>query len=169
MPISTTLDRSSPSNFALVFPKLPSETTLAATDELTLAIHTTIIPSLNLDLIEQRFMGATTQRASGQITFEPWNISFIVDSEFKNWKALHDWVTFINNAKDDFIEKHGDYAVDATLRVLDNFQAAVFELYFVSVWPTNLGEISLSYREGEQVLESSATFSYDRFEQRAAQ
>jgi len=167
MTITTTLNHSSPSNFELCFPKLPSETTLDAGDEFTLSIFSTIVPSLNLDLIEHRWMGSATQRASGNVVFEPWNINFIVDVNFTNWQLLYNWVTYINNAKDDYIKEHSNYAVDATLRVTDNFQAEIFKLFFVGVWITNLGEVTLSYREGDQVLECSASFAYDYFESRS--
>jgi len=167
MTINTILDRSSPSNFELVFPKLPSESTLDSADEFILSIHTTIIPSINLDLAELRWMGAATQRANGNITFEPWNVNFIVDVNFINWQLLFNWITFINNAKDDYIDMHKNYSVDATLRIIDNFQEEIFKLFFVGVWITNLSEVSLSYREGEQILECTAGFAYDYFETRS--
>jgi len=166
MTISTVLNNSSPTNFELCFPKLPSELTLDSADEFTLKIFNTIIPSLSLDIMEQRWMGAATQRASGNVVFEPWNIGFIVDVNFTNWQLLFNWITFINNAKDDYIDMHKNYSVDATLRVINNFQEEIFKLFFISVWPNSLGEISLSYREGEPVLECTAGFAYDYFETR---
>lgn len=165
-PISVNLDKSGPSNFQLVFPKLPTETTLGATHELTLNIHGTIIPGLSLDTIEGSWLSAVIPFDSGRMTFEPWTVEFTVDSQFLNWKVLYRWLTAINNNKD----KHGalpsEYAVDATLRVTDNFRNEILRIYFTNVWINMLGEITFSMREGETNLECTCQFVYDRFELR---
>jgi hypothetical protein len=165
-PISVNLDKSQPSNFSLVFPKLPTEATLGATDELTLNIHGTIIPGLALDTVEGAWLGAIVQFDSGRMTFEPWTIEFTVDSQFLNWRVLYRWLVAINNNKD----KHGalpsEYLVDATLRVTDNFKNEILRIYFSNVWINMLGELSFTMREGEANLECTCQFVYDRFELR---
>ena len=164
MSINATLNKSSPSNFQLFFPKLPTEISLEATKELTLNIYSTIVPSLSLDVTSMPWMGAKIFQESGGITYDPWNTSFLVDSDFKNWKVLWYWLTYILNNKDIFGRNRDEFVVDATLHVTDNFDEAIFKLFFVNVWITSLGEITLSTREGENVLECQATFQYDRYE-----
>jgi len=167
MALDTVVDKASPSSFELVFPIVPggaTTDTLATNKELTLNIFSTIIPGATLDLEEHRWQGTKAQRASGTITYEPWNINFIVDAEFKNWQILWKWMQYINNNKDKMLENHSDYAVDAFLRVVDNFQSEVFKLQFIGVWINNLSEITLSHREGSQQLECNAALVYDRFE-----
>ena len=166
MSLTTIVDKASPSSFELVFPVVPQGTNLTTNRELSLNIFSTIIPGLTMDVAEERWMGAKTTHATGSLTFEPWNISFIVDSEFRNWTVLYNWMTYINNNHDKFIENYSDYVVDATLRIVDNYQNQVFTLFFVGVWINSLGELSLSTREGEQLLECTASFVYDRFEMR---
>lgn len=164
MAVNVILDKSSPANFQLVFPKLPSETTLAATEELTLNIFGTIVPGMTLGAIEQRWMGAKYWVDDGNVDFEVWNVDFVVDSEFTNWKTLHKWIITINDNN----AKHGDlpsnYAVDATLRVTDNFNNEVLRIHFSNVWPQSLGEMSFTTREGERNMECQASFVYDRYE-----
>ena len=166
MAINVNLDKSSPANFQLVFPKLPTETTLGATDELTLNIFGTIIPGLSLDIIEGTFMGAVIPFDSGRMTFEPWTVEFTVDSEFLNWLVLYRWLTAINNNKDVHGALPSEYLVDAVLRITDNFKNEILRIFFTNVWVNMLGEISFTTREGETNLECTCQFVYDRFEVR---
>ena len=87
-----------------------------------------------------------------------------VDSVFSNWIVLYKWLTYINNNKDRYGRERDSYKVDATLRVLDNFRNEILVIDLVGVWINMLGEISLTYREGSQNLESAANFIYDRYE-----
>lgn len=166
MALSTQLNKASPFSFELVFPLIPVQSELKGNEEFTLNIYETVLPGVTMDMEESRWQGAKTNRASGELTFEPWNVSFLVDSEFKNWQIILKWFMFINNNRDKYIDLQRNYAVDATLRILNNFQEQKFSLFFVDVWPSSLGEISLTYREGEPSLEAQVSFIYDRFELR---
>jgi hypothetical protein len=166
MAIDTNINKSSPSNFELVFPKIPTETTLAATDELTINIYSTIIPGTTIVMEEGKWLGATSKFAAAPAVFEPWNVTFTVDSNFYNWKVLFKWLMYIHNNKDKLAELKSNYAIDATLRIVDNFRQEILRIFFVDLWITALNEVTLSYREGEQNIECTATFEYDRFELR---
>jgi hypothetical protein len=158
------LNKASSFSFELVFPIIPPQTEVRANEEFTLNIYETVLPGVSLGIEERRWQGGVVQLASGELTFEPWNVSFTIDSEFKNWITLFKWVTFINNNKDKYLDEYFRYSVDETLKVIDNFQNHIFSLFFVDVWPNNLGEISMTYREGETVLDAQVSFVYDRFE-----
>lgn len=109
-------------------------------------------------------MGGKVQDATGELTFEPWTVNFTIDSEFKNWQVMFKWFMFINNNMDKYIDTHENFAVDATLRVTDNFQNQIFSLFFVDVWPQMMGEVQMTYREGEMNLDTQVSLAYDRFE-----
>jgi len=166
MTVTTNLQKASPASFELVFPILPEGVGLSSGRELTLNIFSTIIPGVTMDVEEQRWQGTKTTQAAGVLTFEQWNVNFLVDSELLNWKSLFNWLVYINNNKDKMLENPEDYVVDATLRVIDNFGSGVFKLYFVNVWINALAELTMSHREGDQQLECNAQFVYDRFELR---
>jgi hypothetical protein len=166
MALDTQLNKASPFSFELVFPLIPLQTELEANEEFVLNIYETVLPGVSLDAQDQRWQGGVTKQATGELTFEPWNVNFMIDSEFKNWQVLFKWFMFINNNKDKYIDTHFVYSVDATLRVTDNFQNQIFSLFFVDVWPNNMGEVTMTYREGEPNLECQISFVYDRFEVR---
>ena len=143
---------------------VPMGENIRSTQGLTLNIHTTVIPSLTLETTDINWQGGVAHQDIGAITFEPWLVQFTVDSVFDNWLVLYKWLTFINNNKDRYGRSTDTYKVDATLRILDNFRQEILVMDLTGVWINMLGEISLTYREGSNNLESSANFVYDRYE-----
>jgi len=164
--LDTQLNKASPFSFELVFPVIPTQRDLRTNEEFTLNIYETVVPGVSLDITENRWQGGKTNMASGELTFEPWNVNFSIDSEFLNWKLMFEWFMFINNNKDKYIDTRKNYAVDATLKFFSNFREHRFSLFFVDVWPNSMGEIQLTYREGEPNLEGQVSFVYDRYELR---
>lgn len=160
------LDKASPANFSLVLPNLPPDVTIAETQELVINIFGTVIPGVSLDMIEYFWAGGKFHADSGLITFDPWTVDFIVDESLLNWKILFRWLTYINNNKDRRGRVPQEYTVDATLRVLDNFQKEIVRVFFTNLWVNTLGEVRFSTREGDTNLECQAQFVFDRYELR---
>ena len=157
------IDKGTPSNFRLIFPLIPENTTISANNPFIMNIHSVIIPSVSIAEEPHHWQGNRTKRGLIPLEFDPWLVSFVVDSELENWKLLFNWMTYINNNFNKIAEEHGNYAVDASLVVFDNYGSSVLELRFVDIWPSTLGEISFSAREGDVVLESTCNFTYDYF------
>lgn len=67
----TNLSKSTATNFNLIFPKIPTESTVEATNQITLNIYETVVPSLTLETSQRNFMGGKDFIHSGEITFEP--------------------------------------------------------------------------------------------------
>lgn len=160
------LDKASPANFHLVLPNLPPDITIADTAELIINIFGTIIPGVSLDIIEHFWTGGKYHSDSGLITFDPWTVDFVVDERLLNWQILHKWLKYINNNKDRRGRIPQEYTIDATLRVLDNFQQEILRIFFTNLWVNSLGEVRFSTREGEANLECQASFVFDRYEVR---
>lgn len=162
--VDVNLDQSTPSNFNLVIPKVPTESELSASNELILNVFSSPIPGISLELDEEHWQGKIVQLPSGRVTFEPWAFSFIVDSDLTNWKLIYEWMMYIANNKDYFTANMRDYAVDSSLIVTDNFRNEKMRIKYRSLWPTTLEEVNFSHREGQNNLECRTTFSYTYFE-----
>lgn len=164
MPLNVQLNKSTPSNFRLVFPLLPNQARLAASEELILNIHSTILPGMSLDPGETNWQNSKSKVSQGPLNYEEFSVDFIVDSQLKNWQVIYNWLIHITNYKTKLNEHYRDFSVDGTLQILDNFNKEVMRVGFVRMWPLNIGAVTLSNRDGESVLECSATFSYDYYE-----
>jgi len=160
----TNINRATPTNYQLVIPTIVSDSTPDTMRELTLNIYGTVIPGVSLDQIDSRWQGNKMNFHPGGITFDSWNINFMVDADYTNWQYLFNWLTMISNNYDVPSNTPYKYSVDCTLKIFDNFQTSVMKLSFKNVWIQSLGEVVLSQREGESQVECSATFAYDRFE-----
>lgn len=160
----TNLNKATNQNFQLIFPKIPTEATIRGSEILTLNIHGTVVPSMTLGTVENSWQGGQYPMAIAPITYEPWYTNFEVDSDFDNWHKLYKWINYINNNKDTYDRNPGNYWVDATLHLVDNFDKPVLNVGIYNIFPTMLGEISLSYREGETNVQSSVSFAYTRYD-----
>lgn len=157
------IDKATPTNYQLVFPLIPTETTIGANNPFVMNIHSAILPSVSIATEELRWQGNKTRHGMIPMEFDPWLVSFVVDSQLSNWKLLFNWMEEINNNNDKIAERHKKYSVDCSLVVTDNYAVSVLEVIFVSVWPSVLGEVSFSQREGDVILESTINFNYDYF------
>jgi len=163
MSLCNNINKASPTNYRLVFPLLPAEITLAATKPLVLNIFSSVIPSLTLSELEHDWQGLKNKVVGSPLLFDQWNVNFVVDASFQNWQILFNWMSYINDNYEKHMETHKNYSVDASLQIIDNFKQDVLSLNFVSIWPTNLGEVTLSQRDGETLIECMVNFSYDYF------
>jgi len=157
------LNKATPANFELTFPLLPTQVTLQANEPLILNITSVILPAVNLNPIESMWQGAKRKIAEGPLDYEILNTQFIVDAQFNNWKLLYKWMAYISNNSDKMLELYENFAVDASLRIIDNFNNNILGVQFVGMWPQNIQEVSLSHKESEVLLESGVTFIYDYF------
>lgn len=160
------LNKSTSTNFELVFPLIPTGSSINSTRSLTLNISETVLPSITLDTSEILWQGGRAFHEVGGITFDTLFVNFTVDSKFDNWLTLYKWITFINNNKDRFGRDRKEFTADAMIRVLDNFKNEILVIDIVGCWINMLGEVVLSYRNGGENLESNINLMYDRFEVR---
>lgn len=157
------IDKATPTNYRLVFPLIPTEETIGANNPFVMNIFSAILPSVSIAADELRWQGNKTKTGMIPMEFDPWLVSFIVDDRLYNWKLLFKWMAYINNNRDKIAERHIRYSVDCSLIVTDNYSNVVMEVIFVSIWPSILGEVSFSQREGDILLESTVNFNYDYF------
>jgi hypothetical protein len=158
------LNKFTGTNFVLVFPKLPSQKGEQSIKPLTLNIFSTVLPSVELSDATGKWMAGSMKYQIGDVSWGDWNVDFIVDSKLENWKLLYNWIIYINNNKDSFLLNPKDYQVDVSMLMMDNFENVNLEVVYRNVWINSLGNVDLSYRDGDAIIESSAKFSYDRFE-----
>jgi hypothetical protein len=159
----TNIDKATPTNFQLIFPKLPTEETISANNPFVMNIFSAVIPSLSMAEEELRWQSNKTKHALVPLEYDSWLVSYVVDSNLANWKLLYDWMSFINNNNDKIADLHSVYGVDASLVTTTNYRVPVLELRFIDIWPSTLGEVSFSTREGDVQLESTINFTYDYF------
>jgi len=53
--------------------------------------------------------------------------------------------------------------VDAAIILTDNYNDVIRDVQFHNIWPISLGDVNLSYTEGAERIEGTATFKYEWF------
>jgi len=158
------LNKSSAANYELIFPILPITEKISDTDILTLNIHGTVVPSIALGTEEHQWQGSMYPAAISGITYEPWYVNFAVDSNWCNWYMIWKWMTMIDDGNTHYGRSTKDYFVDATMNVYDNANNRVMGVKIVNIYPTNLNEVTLSQRDGQEILDCGVNFNYTRME-----
>jgi len=160
----TNLNKGFPDSFELVFPVLPELDNLKDSQSLSLNVYQTVIPSISIASLEDHWQGGKAFFDSGDMTYEPWLVNFMIDDNLDNWKIIFRWITSINNNKDRYGRSRDKYTVDASLNILNNERSPIQTINFKNVWPSMLGEVVLNYRESDSYLTSTCNFYYDRYE-----
>lgn len=156
------LNLASGNNFQLMFPTLPIEDKPDRT--LLLHVFDSVLPGVSFDENVMNWQGWDIRYISSNMNYEPWKFSFNIDEKFDNWKRIYYWMENINNNRD----KGGDNpwrfsAVNTSLHVYNNYRELVLKVTFNSILPRSLGDVELSFREGESFLSSSLELMYDYF------
>lgn len=164
MTVDTNLDKSSPKNFKLILPIIPEIETIKDVKELSINIHSTILPSMSLAENEAHWQGTKAFHNTSKLEFGDFNVDFIVDSKLLNWYILYKWLTYINNNKDKMAEIPQNYMIDSSLLISNNFNIPIMKVIFHYFYITTLNDVIFSYRDGDAILESSAIFRFSYFE-----
>jgi hypothetical protein len=92
-----------------------------------------------------------------------WKTKFQIDQNFNNYILLYDWLTSAYDGISVFGSLTNDYQITANLLVLDNWDNVVVTWEFKKLWPSSLGDVQFSYKNGSEILECDVVFIYDFF------
>ena len=155
-------DKFSPNTFALIIPRIPGT---GSGDMLILNVHSVNLPSLELGAKDIRWQGGKTHIPDAVSNWGALTVQFMVDEALSNWISIFKWLTFMHNNKDKYVAAETkDYAIDASLLMLDNWKKPIVEFKFVNAFPTSLSECTMSYREGSRYIDSSVSLTYDYYD-----
>ena len=177
------LDYASPTQFSFVINQLPKVqffTTACSLPGITMG--TTTFPT--------RFTQVPIQ--GDNVTFESFNLSFIVDEHLENYLSLHDWITGAGFPKsteqfqtfrdetsetsDVGYQKSGtrtsmvtksdrNMTSDSTLTILSNKNNPIVEVRFRDMFPTSLSALNYDQSATDvDYMKANATFEYQLYE-----
>ncbi len=158
------MDKGNPTTFKLSFPTVPGTDSIADSKEFFLHLYETIVPEITLEPNENHWKGNRSYGSALGIDYGTWNTIFHIDENFENYSMVYNWMMKIRDGIEQFHGQNAtDHQIDSSLNIMDNFNNSIAEFKFINIWPSTLGEISLSYQEGEALLFCTVTFLYDYF------
>ena len=159
-----TVNTGNTTSFKLVFPLLPQTETLYDQTNFSIGLIDTVLPSITLTEIEVPWLGGNVYYDGGGISYGGWAVNFIVDENWSNYSIIYDWIMSIYDGYNRFGKDWKEYQVNASLIILDNYESnEIISFNFQRLWPKALGEVTLSYREGDEILTCGVEFVYDYF------
>ena len=92
-------------------------------------------------------------RHTGIITYEPLNVTFMIDEYLKNWQEVFEWMT----------SKENKYT-SAVLTVLSSSMNPTMEFHFKDIFPTSLSEVSFDSTTTDPTYQvATVTFNYTQY------
>lgn len=129
------------------------------------------LPSVSLPTAEQSTPFSRAFNPGDLADFEQLSITFNVDVEMKNYKAIFNWLYSLA-----FPESYEDYIdlgegsnilsemSDASLVINDNHNNATIVVDFKDIFPTSIGDLQFSTTESDiNYIECTCSFAVGRF------
>lgn len=160
----TKLSNSRKTSFQLILPVVPGTNTVDEQNQFRLNIFGNVLPGISIKPLELPWQGGNVFAESGDIEYnQQWKTSFIIDQNFYNYLVIYDWMMLIIDGFNKFAAKFEDYQVDGSLLIFDNWDNNVLSFKFKNIWPSSISDIDFSYQDGNEILKSDITFTYDWF------
>lgn len=159
----TNINKANPTGYILTLPLVPGTDDVSKQKNFSMNIISTILPTFTLTPVEIPWRGTTVWSEGGGMKYDDWNTDFLIDDQWESYFLIYNWLRNIANGMDKFGRNDFDYQINGNLTILDDYETPIVDFVFNKIWPTSLGNISLSYQDGEKVLSGSVTFKYDYF------
>lgn len=167
-PIPSNLNPLQSNGFRFAIDKLPS---------VTYFCQDVVLPSLDLPPAEQPTPLSDNALPGDKIQFGDLTITFLVDEQMANYKAIHNWIvglgfpqsrmqytSFLKTQPTAGSEAMKGYS-DGVLQILSSSNTAVAALSFRDLFPISLGQLLLQTTNSDTVyLAGTATFKYTYYE-----
>ena len=128
-----------------------------SSEQLEFLCKAAALPASTLGAIIVPFRGRQLKIA-GDRTYAEWALTIINDTDFKIRNSFERWSAGINsNTANVGLENTSLYQVDAEVHQLDRNQDVIKKYRFVGVWPSEVGQIDLSYETVDAIEEYPVT------------
>ena len=92
-------------------------------------------------------------RHTGIITYEPLNVTFMIDEYLKNWQEVFQWM----------VGEENKYTT-AVLTILSSSMNPTMEFHFKDIFPTSLSEVSFDSTTTDPTYQvATVTFNYTQY------
>lgn len=122
------------------------------------------LPASNIGTVEVPFQGRTI-KIPGDRTFDEWTITVREDNSASLRKNLEAWMAEAN----EIITNVGVNDVESIKRdgqiiLLDRGGSEALEYNLIGAWPSNIGDLDLSWDENDSIATYDITIQYDYFQ-----
>lgn len=121
------------------------------------------LPARTLTSIPVSYFGRTI-KFNGTTTYDTWQTTVINDEDFLVRNALEDWMSQINLAQQNITtlgRSPAAYKSQGEVVQYSKDGGILRKVQFYGLWPSNLGDITLAWENGDQIEEFTVQWEYD--------
>lgn len=140
-------------------------------DSLQFSIFGTVVPTVQVNTIEQQYSGQVFQFAGHhRPQYNNIQINFVIDNQFNNYWVIYKWINLVNHNREAFFNKDQqplinspfkDYSTNFTVYGLDEYDNRKIQFDYIGVVPVSLGAINYNYQDPTQI-DSMFEFSFSQ-------
>lgn len=128
------------------------------------------VPNVNIKAAAINYGGGTLHYSTHtKSPYDPFKITFKVDSNYLNYFTIYEWINFIYGESEGHFDEEKltdgetftEYAVPVSIVGLDEYDNPVIQWIFTYAFPTDLSSISLDYTSTNEI-EFTATFVFSQ-------
>jgi hypothetical protein len=134
------------------------------------------IPGINLGQAQLNTPTLDVFAPGNKISYNPFNIRFLVDETLTGWRELHNWYRSIaspesyderkrlSGLQTKLQTKRPSAYSDATLTILSSLNNPILRVQFINVFPITLSDIIFdSTQSADDVISADGLFMFDYF------
>lgn len=157
-----------PTKFLLSFDRVPN---------VTYFCQEANIPGLSLPGITVPSPALDYHVAGNKLTYEMFNVKFMIDAKAESWKNIHEWLmsiasphgteerNYLTRLQNQFKQTSFPQYSDATLTVLSNLNNPILRVQLIGLFPLSLSGIQFDTTlSSEHIMTADATFSVKYFD-----
>jgi hypothetical protein len=145
-----------------------------------MSVHGTVVPDITVPEVDMRFQGQNLHLSTyARPTYPPITINYVIDNRYDNYYVFWRWLDIMNLAINDFyggssttdkvsylVGDQFEYQTTINITALNEYNEPTLEFVYTKAFLTSLGGITYSYREGQTLMEGSATFHFSQLDVR---
>lgn len=165
----------SPTNSVMYFSRLP---------QLSFVLQDVALPGVSGVPARIAAPGLAMRMSADHLTYDPLNVTFMVDEEFRTHRELHRWLTGVTGGEDRtvltqrFVDEQAQYmwaepgrefnryaSTNAGLTIVNGGKIPILRVLFYNVHLTAIGPVQFTTTTTDTnvPMTSTATFEYDWF------
>ena len=130
------------------------------------------VPNINIKANAINYAGGTLHVSSHtKSPYEPFKLTFRVDSNWLNYYTIYEWINLIYNEKEGHFDAEdltkstnfSSYAIPVSIVGLDEYNNPTIQWIFTYAFPTDLSSLSMDYTSTEEI-EFTATFVFSQMQ-----
>lgn len=149
-------------------------------DPIQISVYGTVVPDIAVPEVDMRFLGQNLHLSTyARPNYPPITVNFVVDGDYRNYLILWKWLNSMNLAienkyggtastPDDSVSIGDQFEYQTTINVVavDEYNIPVIEFIYTKAFISSLGGITYSYRDGNSLVECTATFHFSQLDVR---